>query len=201
MAKLYFRYGAMSSGKTAILLQAVYNYESRGMNVLVMKPMIDTKGEDFLVSRIGLKRQIDHLIDEDENIYETFKDKLDQIECIFIDEAQFLKLKQVDELMKLVVNNDIPIICYGLRTDFQTNGFVGSPRLLEIAHTIEELKTICACGKKAIYNVRKVNGKVVFDGSQVAIDGENKVTYDSLCPKCYYEKLEKYKKLKVTTNK
>ena len=132
MAKLYFRYGAMSSGKTAILLQAVYNYESRGMNVLVMKPMIDTKGEDFLVSRIGLKRQIDHLIDEDENIYETFKDKLDQIECIFIDEAQFLKLKQVDELMKLVVNNDIPIICYGLRTDFQTNGFVGSPRLLEI---------------------------------------------------------------------
>jgi len=88
MAKLYFRYGAMSSGKTAILLQAVYNYESRGMNVLVMKPMIDTKGEDFLVSRIGLKRQIDHLIDEDENIYETFKDKLDQIECIFIDDIK-----------------------------------------------------------------------------------------------------------------
>ena len=110
MAKLYFKYGAMNSGKTAILLQAVFNYEQRGMKVLVMKPEYDTKGGKYLVSRVGLKRKIDHLIKKEENIYKTLENKLDDIACIFIDEAQFLSPKQVDELMLLVVNKNIPII-------------------------------------------------------------------------------------------
>ncbi len=196
MSKLYFKYGAMNSGKTAILLQSAFNYEQRGMKVLVMKPEIDKKGGKYLVSRIGLKRKIDYYITKDDNVYDKLKDKLDNIACIFIDEAQFLQSEQVDELMQIVVNYDVPVICYGLRTDFKTKAFTGSPRLLEIAHNIEELKTICSCGKKATYNVRKVNGNITFAGDQVAIDGEDEVTYDSLCPKCYYETLNNYKKSK-----
>ena len=118
-----------------------------------------------------------------------------KVSCLFIDEAQFLEPEQVDELMQVVVKLNIPVICYGLRTDFQTKGFPGSTRLLEIAHTIEEMKTICVCGRKAMYNARKVNGHFTITGDQVAIDGENKVTYEPLCPHCYYEKLEKYQKL------
>lgn len=188
LAKLYFRYGTMNSGKTALLLQAAFNYEQRGMKVFVMKPKVDTKGGKYLVSRIGLKRKVDHLIKEDEDIYQELENRLDSISCIFIDEAQFLKPIQVDQLMKIVIRKDTPVICYGLRTDFQTNGFLGSPRLLEIAHKIEELKTICDCGEKSIFNVRKVNGKVTFSGDQVAIDGQNHVTYDALCAKCYDKK-------------
>ena len=96
--------------------------------------------------------------------------------------------------MHIVVKLNIPVICYGLRSDFKTNGFPGSTRLLELAHTIEEMKTICSCGRKAMFNARKVNEKFVFDGEQVAIDGEDKVTYESLCPNCYYEELDKYNK-------
>ena len=195
MAKLYFRYGAMNSGKTAILLQTAYNYEERGMKVLIIKPGIDTKGADFLVSRIGLQRKVDYIILEDEDIYKKLMNKLDGFSCILVDEAQFLSKKQVDSLMKIVVDFDLPIICYGLRTDFRTEGFEGATRLLEIAHSIDEMKTICKCGRKAIFNTRKVNGKFTFSGEKVAIDEQNEVTYESLCPKCYYEKLNKYKKL------
>lgn len=188
MAKLYFRYGTMNSGKTALLLQAAFNYEQKGMKVFVMKPKVDTKGGEYLVSRIGLKREVDHLINEDEDVYQALENKLDSISCIFVDEAQFLSPIQVDQLMKIVIKENIPVICYGLRTDFQTKGFLGSPRLLEIAHTIEELKTICDCGRKAIFNVRMVNGKIIFSGDQMAIDGDNQVSYDALCAKCYYQK-------------
>ncbi|MCI8347724.1 MAG: thymidine kinase [Bacilli bacterium] len=188
MAKLYFRYGTMNSGKTALLLQAAFNYEQKGMKVFVMKPKVDTKGGKYLVSRIGLKREVDHLINEDEDVYQALENKLDSISCIFVDEAQFLSPIQVDQLMQIVIKQNIPVICYGLRTDFQTKGFLGSPRLLEIAHTIEELKTICDCGRKAIFNVRMVNGKIIFSGDQVAIDGNNQVSYDALCAKCYYQK-------------
>lgn len=193
MAKLYFRYGAMNCGKTALLLQAAYNYESRNMKVLVLKPSVDTKGGDSIVSRIGLERKVDHLIEPTENIYNYLKNIKD-ISCIFVDEAQFLKRKQVDDLLKIVIDKEIPVICYGLRTDFNTNGFEGSTRLLEIAHSIEEMKTICECGAKATFNVRMVSGKFVFDGDQVAIDGEQEVTYESLCPKCYYEMKRKGEK-------
>ena len=145
MAKLYFRYGAMNSGKTAILLQVANNYEERGMKTLILKPGIDTKGADYLVSRIGLKRKVDHVILETEDIYKYLEKRVKGISCILIDEAQFLTKQQVEDLMQIVVDFDVPIICYGLRTDFRTEGFEGATRLLEIAHSIEEMKTICKC--------------------------------------------------------
>lgn len=194
MAKLYFRYGAMNSGKTALLLQAAHNYEERGMEVLIVKPTIDSKGDDHLVSRIGLTRKVDKLLAPKDDIYKYVKKLKRKIKCILVDEAQFLEKEQVDELMHIVVKLNIPVICYGLRSDFKTNGFPGSTRLLELAHTIEEMKTICSCGRKAMFNARKVNEKYVFDGEQVAIDGEDKVTYESLCPNCYCEELDKYNK-------
>ena len=171
MAKLYFRYGAMNCGKTALLLQTVHNYESRNMNVLVLKPKVDTKGDKKVVSRIGLEREVDHLISKNEDLYSYLKD-ITGVSCIFVDEAQFLKKEQIDDLMRIVVDNEIPVICYGLRTDFNTNGFEGSTRLLQLAHSIEEMKTICDCGAKATLNARMVDGEFVFDGEQVAIDGE-----------------------------
>lgn len=192
MAKLYFRYGAMNSGKTALLLQVAYNYEQQGMKVLVAKPSKDTKGDLNIVSRIGLERKIDFLIKSNDNVYEIVKKKKN-ISCLLVDEAQFLEPKQVDELMQIVIKLNIPVICYGLRLDFQAKGFPGSTRLLEIAHTIEEMKTICMCGKKATYNARMLNNKFVFEGEQVAIDGKNKVTYEPLCPNCYYKMLEEQK--------
>lgn len=194
MAKLYFRYGAMNSGKTALLLQAAHNYEERGMEVLIVKPTIDSKGDDHLVSRIGLTRKVDKLLAPKDDIFKYVKKLKRNIKCVLVDEAQFLEKEQVDELMHIVVKLNIPVICYGLRSDFKTNGFPGSTRLLELAHTIEEMKTICSCGKKAMFNARKLNGKFIFDGQQVAIDGEAKVTYESLCPNCYYEQLDKYNK-------
>ena len=192
MAKLYFRYGAMNCGKTALLLQTVHNYEDRDMNVLVMKPKIDTKGDDKVVSRIGLERIVDHLIEQDEDLFQYLTTNDEGISCIFVDEAQFLQRDQVDDLLHIVVKDDVPVICYGLRTDFNSNGFPGSTRLLEIAHSIEEMKTICKCGSKATFNARLVDGKYTFDGDQVAIDGSHNVTYDSLCPKCYFDQKRKY---------
>ena len=194
MAKLYFRYGAMNCGKTALLLQAVHNYESRNMHVLIFKPSKDTKGENTIVSRIGLSKKVDHLIKEDDDLYKYISKIQKEIDCIFVDEAQFLKREQVDQLLLITIDKNIPVICYGLRSDFNTNGFEGSTRLLEIAHTIEELKTICKCGTKATFNIRKVNDKYVFEGDQLTIDGEQNVTYESLCPKCYYKIKNNYYK-------
>lgn len=191
MAKLYFRYGSMNSGKSTILMQVAHNYEERGMHVAVLKPGIDTKAESRIQSRIGLEREVDHLIQKEENIYELFKEKEDKPNAIIIDEAQFLEPEQVDQLMEIVVKLNIPVICYGLRTDFKTQGFPGSTRLLEIAHTLEEMKTICRCGAKAMFNLRMVNGEPIFEGEQVAIDGGDIVTYEAVCPKCYYKLKEK----------
>lgn len=196
MAKLYFRYGAMNCGKTALLLQSVHNYEDRGMNVLVLKPKVDTKGGNKIVSRIGLEREVDHLVSSDEDLYFYLSKNIEGISCIFVDEAQFLKREQVDQLLQIVVFYDIPIICYGLRTDFTATGFEGSTRLLEIAHTIEEMKTICSCGNKATFNARLINGRFTFSGDQVAIDGKANVTYESLCPKCYFKKMKKFNDLR-----
>lgn len=201
MSKLYFRYGAMNCGKTTALLQSVHNYESRGMRVLVLKPLVDTKGNKNITSRIGLEREVDHLIKNNENLYDYLSKNIEDVSCIFVDEAQFLNPKQVDQLLLIVVDYDIPVICYGLRTDFNGVAFPGSPRLLEIAHTIEELKTVCYCGNKATFNARLVNGKFTFDGDQLAIDGEDNVTYESLCPKCYFDKKRKYLKLKSNLKK
>ncbi|ACD51385.1 MULTISPECIES: thymidine kinase [Clostridium] len=194
MSKLYFRYGAMNSGKSTHLMQVAYNYEERGMNVVLIKPSVDNKGGDKIVSRLGVEKKVDIMISEKDNIFDLVSEYINQkskIDCLLVDEVQFMKSNQIDQLFKIAVTLDIPIICYGLRTDFKMNGFEGSTRLLLLAHSIEEMKTICACGKKAILNGRKINGRFVFEGQQVAIDEENDVYYESLCGECYY----KYKKI------
>ncbi len=189
MAKLYFRYGAMNSGKSTALMQVAYNYEERGMKVRLLKPNVDTKGDDKLVSRLGVTRKVDWVVDPKDDIYELFDDIAggEEISCILVDEAQFLTEDQVDQLMEVATLKNIPVICYGLRTDFLTNGFPGSRRLLLVAHSLEELKTICRCGKKAVFNGRKINGKFVFEGDQVAIDDKAEISYESLCVDCYYK--------------
>jgi thymidine kinase len=192
MGKLYFRHGAMNSGKSTALLQVAYNYEERGQRVLIAKPAIDTKGDSQVVSRLGMVRNVDFLVLPNENL----RDKLRQVtgdssvDCLLLDEAQFLTAEQVDQAMEIAVLDGVPVLAYGIRTDFLTHGFPGSIRLLEIAHSLEELKTICRCGRKAMFNARLKNGEFVFDGDQVAIDGDE-VTYESLCPNCYYSKVGK----------
>ena len=190
MSKLYFRYGAMNSGKSTHLMQVAYNYEERGMKVILIKPSTDKKGGDKLVSRLGVERKVDILCEKKMDIYEEIKKWQEvkfKIDCILVDEVQFMTKEQVDQLFKIAVVLDIPVICYGLRTDFMMEGFEGSTRLLLLAHSIEEMKTICKCGKKAILNGRKINDEFVFEGEQVAIDNIDNVQYESLCGHCYFK--------------
>ncbi len=190
MSKLYFRYGAMNSGKSTHLMQVAYNYEERGMKVILIKPFTDTKGGEKLVSRLGVEREVDFVIYEEDDILEKvkrYKEVNGKIDCILVDEAQFLKSAQIDNLFEIAVVLDIPVICYGLRTDFRMQGFEGSMRLLLLAHSIEEMKTICKCGKKAVLNGRKINNRFVFEGEQVAIDNVDNVEYESLCGHCYFK--------------
>lgn len=194
MSKLYFRYGAMNCGKTTALLQVAHNYEERDMKVLILKPKIDTKGDDQIVTRIGLSRKVDHLIEKDEKLSDYLKKVKKNIRCILVDETQFLSRDQIDELFMFSKLKDIPVICYGLRSDFKTMAFPGSLRLFEVADELEELYTICRCGKKAKFNGRIINGKFTSSGDQVAIDGEDEVSYESLCGKCYLEKVLGIKK-------
>lgn len=184
MAKLYFRYSAMNSGKTTALMQVAHNYEERGMKVVVLKPATDTKGQDKIVSRLGLARAVDILVPRTASITDILAPHQD-ISCVLIDEAQFLTPTQVDELFWFATDRNIPVMAYGLRTDFQTQGFPGSTRLLELAHDLQEIKTICRCGKKAVFNGRKKNGQFISEGSQVAIEGEDDIDYESLCASCY----------------
>ncbi|MDD7593019.1 MAG: thymidine kinase [Peptoniphilaceae bacterium] len=189
MAKLYFRYGAMNSGKSTLLLQVAYNYEERGMQVLLLKPGIDTKGGDEIVSRLGVRRPVDRIITPDTDCRVLLDEEMKKrhLDCILIDEAQFLSVTQVDQLFAAVMDADIPCICYGLRSDFQGEGFPGSRRLLELSHSLEELKTICQCGRKAVMNIRRVNGAPVFEGDQVVIDDSATVEYEAVCGQCYLE--------------
>lgn len=187
MAKLYFRYGAMNCGKTTVLLQVAHNYEEKGLNVIVVKPSVDKKGGDNLVSRLGIERKVDILLKPNEKLKNLIN--LEDINCILVDEAQFLEEEQVKELWMITKLYGIPVICYGLRTTFRGNFFVGSKTLMELSDELEELVTICRCGKKAKFNVRKVNGKIVSDGEDVAIDGFDNVTYESMCGKCYINKV------------
>lgn len=190
MSKLYFRYGAMNSGKTAALLQVAHNYEEKGMKVVVIKPSIDTKGDDKVTSRLGIERKVDVILAPEEGIMEHMV--LNKPDAIIVDEAQFLTFDQVDELYAITKTFDVPVLAYGLRCDFQMKGFPGASRLLELADDIEELKTICACGKKATQNLRLINGEPTFEGSQVAIDGTDNVTYDSVCGECYLRLRRQY---------
>ena len=189
MSKLYFRYGAMNSGKTTLLLQVAHNYEERDMKVIILKPGIDTKGSDNIVTRIGLKRKVDHLIASDEKLSNYLNTIDPDIACILVDEAQFLTRDQVDELFMYAKLKNKPVICYGLRSDFKSMAFPGSQRLFEVADVMEELITICRCGKRAKFNGRIVNGEFTSSGEQVAIDGENEVEYESLCGRCYLQKV------------
>lgn len=189
MAKLYFRYGAMNSGKTTALLQVAFNYKERGMRVLILKASIDTKGGDHIVSRLGVSCKVDKLVTPEMNILEEVRTDAEahgKPACVLCDESQFFTPAQAEQLFLVTVDLGIPVICYGLRADFMLRGFPGSTRLLELAHSIEEMKTICACGRKAMCNGRKVNGEFVFEGAQVAIDTVDNVEYESLCPQCWY---------------
>lgn len=188
MAKLYFRYGAMNSGKSTALLQAAFNYEERGQQVLLAKPRTDTKGDASIVSRLGMTREADFTVAHDERMLDAFATAAHgrDVACLLVDEAQFLSAPQVDDLLRIAVLHDVPVLAYGIRTDFRTHAFPGSARLLELAHSLEELKTICRCGRKAVFNGRRVGERFVFEGDQVAIDGVE-VTYESLCAACYLQ--------------
>jgi len=200
MSKLYFRHGAMNSGKSTALLQAAHNYEERGQAVLLAKPAVDTKGDMAILSRLGVDRKVDFLVTSELNLRKEFQKRSTlhrektgkRVACLLLDESQFLTREQVDQALEIAVLDDVPVLAYGIRTDFLTNGFPGSLRLLEIAHSLEELKTICRCGKKAMFNARKINEAFVFDGDQVAIDGEE-VTYESLCASCYFREKSGFK--------
>lgn len=197
MAKLNYKYATMNSGKTLDLIRTAHNYEENGFNVIVLKPVIDTKGNDLIVSRVGISRKVDFLIASSDKIVNVLKHKLNGITCILVDEAQFLEKKQIDELFLISHMTDIEVICYGLRTNFKMESFEGSKRLLEIADELEEIKTMCHCGKIARYVGRKVNGVYVLEGKEVIIDGEDNVQYIPLCGECYLLDVNKHEKEKV----
>ena len=184
MAKLYFRFGAMNCGKTTALLQVAHNYEEKGMNILLIKPKIDKKGENKVVSRLGIDRKVDVLVDTDEKLKDLLK--LDNISCILVDEVQFMTKEQIKELWCIAKLKDLPVICYGLKTNFKGKLFDGSKTVIELADELEELITICKCGKRAKFNARVVNGKYAKVGEEVAIDGID-AKYEPLCGKCYIE--------------
>lgn len=186
MAKLYFKYGAMGSSKTAQALITKFNYEERGMKVWIAKPSIDSRdGENVIQSRIGLKTEA-YVISPDENVFRTFQLLRQRYDVVIIDEAQFLSEEQVNQLGNIVMQLKVPVMCFGLKTDFQTKMFPGSKRLFEIAESISEIKTICKCGKKATVNARIDSyGNIVTEGEQVEIGGNDK--YVAMCYRCYCE--------------
>lgn len=191
MAKLYFRYGAMNCGKSALLLQVAHNYAEKNRKVIVIKPKIDTKAEDKISSRIGIERKVDILIGDNES-FEPYYDSWDDVSCILVDEAQFLSENQVEELWYVSKVFEIPVVCYGLRQDFTSHLFPGSKRLLELADDIEELVTICACGKKAKFNARFIDGEFTLSGNSVLINGAvSNITYEPMCGECYLKNRQK----------
>ncbi len=192
MADLYFKYGTMNSGKSISLMCSAHNYEEVGYKVLVMKPKIDTKGNDKLQSRVNIERKVDILIEENASILPIIREKLtNKLSCIFVDEAQFLNTRQIDELFFITKSLDIPVICYGLRNNFKMEGFDGSTRLLLIADRLEELTTLCECRSLARFVGRKVDGKFVKEGNTVEIDGsKGNMEYIPMCGKCYLKKVK-----------
>lgn len=194
VAKLYFRYGTMNSGKTAGLLMAAHNFEESEQKVLIMKPALDSKAGGALSTRLGIEREADHLAGPTDDLYAITKDWVESmngqtIGGVLVDEAQFLTPEQVDQLLRVALELDVPVLSYGLRTDFLTHVFPGSARLLETAHTLEELKTMCGagCRRKANFNSRKVDGQFVLHGEQVSIDNQANIEYVALCGQCFLE--------------
>ena len=189
--KLYFRYGTMGSAKTALLLTQAYNFEERNMKYQCLKPVIDTReSANVIRSRLGIEREcqwIYHETDLYSHFRERFKADGDVIDWILVDEAQFLTAEQVDQLAHVVDDFGVNVICYGLRTDFQSNLFEGSRRLFEVADTIDEIKSTCTCGRKTIINARIDSaGDFVQEGAQVEIGGDDR--YIAVCRKCWRNK-------------
>ena len=196
MAKLYFKYGAMGSSKTAQALITKYNYEENGLRVWLIKPSADTRdGVQTLRSRIGLEAKVD-VIAPDVDIYARFLgSKVRKCNVIIVDECQFLTEAQIDQLRTIVDEHNIPVMCFGLRTDFQTKLFPGSLRLMEVADTIQEIKTICDCGAKATVNARVNDGYIVTEGAQVVLGGND--CYIAMCHKCYIRSIREHKKIRL----
>ena len=187
MAKLYFKYGAMGSSKSAQALITQFNYEELGMSVWLIKPSVDTRdGADIIKSRIGLQRSA-RVITPEQNIAEEYA-KLEKHDVIIADEAQFFTPEQIDQLRELVDFDDIPVLCFGLRTDFLTHFFPGARRLMELADSITEIKTVCECGRKATVNARiDGTGRIVTEGAQVFLGGND--SYIAMCHKCWKRKI------------
>ena len=184
MGKLYFRYGAMGSSKTANALMVRYNYMEKGQNAILLKPAIENRdGEKKVKSRIGFEADctfVEDFLDEVKNEWFTGKSKAwEKLDCVIVDEAQFLTEEEVDLLAEVVDKYDLPVICYGLRTDFTSHLFTGAKRLMEIANYIEEVPTVCWCGRRAHFNARVCNGKIVRDGEQIMMGGNE--SYVSVC--------------------
>jgi len=184
MAKLYFKYGAMGSSKTAQALITKYNYEENDLQVWLIKPGADTRdGENAVKSRIGLQAAA-QVIPADMDIYQFFvANKAGACDVVILDECQFMTVAQIDQLRAIVNDYNIPVMCFGLRTDFQTKLFPGSLRLMEVADNIEELKNICDCGAKATVNARICDGYIVTEGDQVLLGGND--AYIAMCHRCY----------------
>ncbi len=189
MAKLYFKYGAMGSSKTAQALITKFNYEERSMKVWLIKPAIDNRdGERVIRSRIGLQATCEIIFDG-ENIYDIFVSNHSDCDVIIADECQFFTAEHIDQLRKIVDELNIPVMCFGLRADFMCKLFTGSKRLFELADSISEIKTICSCGAKATVNARlDENMNVVTEGAQVLLGGNDR--YIAMCHKCWQEKIK-----------
>ena len=187
MAKLYFKYGAMGSSKSAQALITKFNYEEKGMSVWLIKPSVDTRdGADLIRSRIGLEAHA-RIITPDQNIAEEYR-ATGRHDVIIADESQFFTPAQIDQLRSLVDEEDIPVLCFGLRTDFLTNFFPGSQRLMELADSLTEIKTVCACGRKAIVNARiDESGRIITSGGQILLGGND--SYVAMCHRCWKKKI------------
>ena len=197
MAKLYFKYGAMGSSKTAQALITKYKYEENDMKVWLIKPSADTRdGVATLRSRIGLEAKVD-VITPGIDVYRLFQEtKLGTCDVIIVDECQFLVPEQIDQLRAIVNDFAVPVLCFGLRTDFQTKLFPGSHRLMEIADAIQEIKTICDCAAKATVNARiDSEGYIVTEGAQVVLGGND--SYIAMCHRCYVNGIREHKKIKL----
>jgi thymidine kinase len=188
MAKLYFKYGAMGSSKTAQALITKFNYEERGMSVWLIKPSTDDRdGANMIRARIGLESEAE-IIGPDDDICSLYYPR-GRKDVIISDESQFFTPQHIEQLRKLVDEEDIPVLCFGLRTDFQTKLFPGSQRLFELADSITEIKTICACGRKATVNARiDAEGRIVTEGSQVMLGGND--SYHAMCHKCWKDRIK-----------
>ena len=196
MAKLYFKYGAMGSSKTAQALITKYNYEENDLNVWLIKPSADTRdGAQILRSRIGLEARVE-VIAPDVDVMERYMaTQHDKCDVIIVDECQFMTAEQIDQLRAIVNDHNVPVLCFGLRTDFQTKLFPGSRRLMELADCIEEIKTMCDCGAKATVNARINGGYIVTEGAQVVLGGND--SYIAMCHRCYVNGIREHKTIKL----